>query len=93
MTQTKHSLSKRYGFLALKAILRVLLAGLLAFVGLYLILMSSMGPVIAPEVWGGRWDIIIRISELVLGASFVIWAVGWLVYPMVKWLYQVLMTC
>ena len=91
MTQERHSLQRRYGFLALKAILRMLLAGLLAFVGLYLILMSSMGPAIAPEVWGGRWDIIIRISELVLGTSLVLWAAGWLVYPVVKKLYQVFM--
>ena len=68
----------------LKAIGRIAISILIAVFGFYLAFMSTVGPTIAPEVWGGDLDMLIRLSVLGLGFLTIIAAVIWLIFPLLQ---------
>ncbi|WP_230657261.1 hypothetical protein [Psychrobacter sp. I-STPA10] len=70
-----------------KVIGRIVISVLIAAFGFCLAFMSTVGPTIAPEVWAGDLDMLIRLSVLGLGFLTMIAAVIWLVFPMLKWVF------
>lgn len=71
-----------------KILIRIAIALVVGLIGFYLMFISTMGPSYAPNVWDGRWDMVIRLSELVLGAGIIMATLVWLVWPLLRWLYQ-----
>ncbi|PNK60195.1 hypothetical protein [Psychrobacter sp. FDAARGOS_221] len=67
----------------------VLTVGLCLF-AFYFAVASTMGPAIAPEVWIGEisLDMIIRIGMLITSIGITLFAIVWLVYPLLRLLYN-----
>lgn len=67
----------------------VLAAALCAF-AFYLAFASTMGPTIAPEIVVGDTplDIVIRIGVLLTAVAITLFAVIWLVYPLLRYVYK-----
>ncbi|WP_227429241.1 hypothetical protein [Psychrobacter sp. I-STPA6b] len=73
-----------------RAIGRIIISVLIATFGFYLAFMSTVGPTIAPEVWDGDLDMLIRLSVLGLGFLTMIGAVVWLIFPVAKRVFAML---
>ena len=67
-----------------RAIGRIIISVLVAAFGFYLAFMSTVGPTIAPEVWDGDLDMLIRLSVLGLGFLTMIAAIIWLIFPLLQ---------
>ena len=67
----------------------VLAMGLCLF-AFYLAFASTMGPTIAPEIWIGSMplDILIRFGMLIAGVGITLFAIVWLFYPLLHYLYK-----
>lgn len=67
----------------------VLAMGLCLF-AFYLAFASTMGPSIAPEIWIGSMplDILIRFGMLIAGVGITLFAIVWLFYPLLYYLYK-----
>ena len=67
----------------------VLAMGLCLF-AFYLAFASTMGPTIAPEIWIGSMplDILIRFGMLIAGVGITLFAIVWLFYPLLYYLYK-----
>ena len=67
----------------------VLAMGLCLF-AFYLAFASTMGPTIAPEIWIGSMplDMVIRFGMLIAAVGITLFAIVWLVYPLLYYLYK-----
>ena len=67
----------------------VLAMGLCSF-AFYLAFASTMGPSIAPEIWIGSMplDMVIRFGMLIAAVGITLFAIVWLVYPLLYYLYK-----
>lgn len=67
----------------------VLATGLCLF-AFYLAFASTMGPTIAPEIWIGSMplDMFIRFGMLIAAVGITLFAIVWLVYPLLYYLYK-----
>ena len=67
----------------------VLAMGLCLF-AFYLAFASTMGPSIAPEIWIGSMplDMVIRFGMLIAAVRITLFAIVWLVYPLLYYLYK-----
>lgn len=67
----------------------VLAMGLCLF-AFYLAFASTMGPIIAPDIWIGSMplDMVIRFAMLIAAVGITLFAIVWLVYPLLYYLYK-----
>lgn len=67
----------------------VLAMGLCLF-AFYFAFASTMGPTIAPDIWIGSMplDMVIRFAMLIAAVSITLFAIVWLVYPLLHCLYK-----
>lgn len=67
----------------------VLAMGLCLF-AFYLAFASTMGPTIAPDIWIGSMplDMVIRFGMLIAAVGITLFAIVWLVYPLLYYLYK-----
>lgn len=67
----------------------VLAIGLCLF-AFYLAFASTMEPTIAPEIWIGSMllDMFIRFGMLIAAVGIILFAIVWLVYPLLYYLYK-----
>lgn len=69
---------------------RITVAAISALIGLWLIIGSTMGPTIMPEVAEGGLDMAIRLG--MLGIGLLVWSAAaiWLLWPVARRLYQLI---
>ena len=67
----------------------VLAMGLCLF-AFYFAFASTMGPTIAPDIWIGSMplDMVIRFGMLIAAVGITLFAIVWLVYPLLYYLYK-----
>lgn len=72
----------------IKVIERLLIAMVWVVAGYLLAIFATMGPTIAPEVWRGKLDALIRIGLLAIGFAGCVAALIWLIWPILRYLGQ-----
>ena len=67
----------------------VLAMGLCLF-AFYLAFASTMGPTIVPDIWIGSMplEMVIRFGMLIAAVGITLFAIVWLVYPLLYYLYK-----
>lgn len=69
-------------------IIRLVVTAIMAAFGFYLMFASTFGPTIAPTVWDGNLDGIIRMSMLGGGFLLMLGAIIYLLFPPLRWIWQ-----
>ena len=70
--------------------IKLVLAMSLYLFAFYLAFSSTMGPTIAPEIWINSMplDMFIRFAMLIAAVGITLFAIVWLVYPLLYYLYK-----
>lgn len=76
--------------ITLLTFIKLVLAMGLCLFAFYLAFASTMGPTIAPEVWIGSMllDMFIRFAMMIAAVGIIIFAIVWLLYPLLHYLYK-----
>lgn len=73
----------------IKIMVRVVMAGVIIVLGYFFAFAATMGPAITDSMAGGvDWGI--RISLIVMGFSSIIFALIWLVWPLIHYIWRML---
>ena len=80
----------RWVVLVVNSIARLAITIFCIMVGYLLAFLASMGLTIAPEVWDGGLDMLIRLGAIAIGFTICIAALMRLVWPLIRYSWRML---